>query len=187
MGRFVAERVKFQLGFSKTMELACDLDAKGFTRGQVSEQFELSRTILSKGMRLYLTALGKTPDSGHIEIKNKAIDLVKQLDEDSISVNNADLELLAFTQQVTGRSPTYRKAATISNPDQQLSAYQRVIAQLEGMCYGLDKLPEMVHASITSEQRNEFARRLADCRRILERRINTLRKDENAEARNQEA
>lgn len=186
MGRFVAERAKLQFGFSGTMKLVHELDQKGFTRLQVCEQLGLSLTMVAKGLRIYLGSLGKTPDSGHLEVKNKAIELVKRLDADEISVNGADIEFVSYIKQVTGRGVTTRTAATVTNPDQQLSAYERVIGQLEGMCYGLDKLPEIIHSSISVGQRSELVQRLANCRRILERRINIIRKDENAEARNQE-
>lgn len=184
--RHVAPRTKFPFGFSGTMERVHYYDSQGFTRAQIGELLGITKSVMSKGVRIYLTSIGKTPDSGYIDIKNKALELTKRLDADDISLHNADVELVAYIRQVTGRGTTYRKSASAVNPEQQLSSYNRIIGQLEGMCYGLDKMPEVVHSSITKSQRNELERRLADCRRIIERRINIIRKDENAEAGNQE-
>lgn len=176
-------RIKFLWGFSATIDKVLELEAQGLNRRQIEPIVGINKAQMSRATRLVLTAQGKTPDSGHLEIKNKAIELVKMLEAEEISLHTADVILVKFIHQVTGtHKTTYRKASGSVNADQQYASYKRVVAQLEGMCYGLDKMPEVVHSSITVEQRREISSRLADCRRIIERRINIIRKDENAEA-----
>lgn len=176
-------RIKFPLGFSATTEKVLELEKTGLTRKEIEPLVGINKPQISRATRLLLTAQGKTPDSAHLEVKNKAIELVKLLDAEEMSLHTADVTLVSFIHQVTGRNRTTNRLSTgVARPEDQLAAYKRVVAQLEGMCYGLDKLPEVIHSSITVEQRKEIASRLADCRRLIERRINIIRKDGNAEA-----
>lgn len=180
-GQLPQKRTKYLYGFSKTMEKVLEYEAQGLKRNEITPLVGgLKKAQMSKGLRILLTARGKTPDSGHLEVKNFACDLVKQLDADEISLHNADEALLNCIRQVTGTTKTtYRRANTIRNPDLQLEGYRRAVAALEGICYGLDKMPDVVHSSISNEDRTEIETRLASCRRIIERRINIFRKDNN--------
>lgn len=179
----VPARTKFPFGFSATVDKVLEYDAAGRRRIEVEPLVGVKGKQLSIAVRMYLTAQGKTPDSGHMEIKNKAIELVKMLDAEEISLHHANEILVETILRVTGKSKTtYRRGKTTANPDQQLEGYKRAVANLEGIVYALDKMPDTVHGSIPKEQRQELVNRLADCRRIIERRINIFRKDENAEA-----
>lgn len=183
----IRPRTKFKFGFSPTVERILELDAAGYRRRDMESDFDLRISQMSKSVRLYLTAQGKTPDSGHVEVKNKAIELVKKLDAEEISLHAADEALINVIRKVNGNGKTtYRKAITVTQPDQQLASYKRAVASLESICFAIDKMPEVIHSAIDKQQREALEARLAACRRLIERRINIFRKDENAEAHYQE-
>lgn len=179
-------QISFNKQFVVTMEKILQLQTLGYKRGEVAQVVGLTKNRISRSMRIYLTSLGKTPDSGPIEVKNKAIELVKLLDNDEISLHKAEDELVAAIRATSGNAPISRALVTGHNPELQLQAYQRAVGSLEGICFGLDKLPDAIHSSITPEQRRDIETRLAKCRRIIERRINIFRRDSNAEAHDQE-
>lgn len=181
----MAARETFNGQFVVVMERILQLYNEGYKREQIIPIVGLSKSRISRAIRIYLTSLGKTPDASRIEVKNKAIELVKLLEADEISLTKAEDELVA-TIKANGSSPINRSFITGYNPELQLQGYLRAVANLEGICYGLDKMPEVVHSSITFKQRKEIETRLAECRRIIERRINIFRRDNNAEASNQE-
>lgn len=175
-------QLKFERGFVATMQHVRELEGKGFKRAQIAPSVGLSTNAISRSMRIYLTSLGETADAGRIEIKNKAIELVKGLDADEISLSYAEDELVR-TIRANGGKPINRTTASTNDPEKQLQAYQSAVGALEGMCFALDRLPDVVHSSITAEQRKDIETRLAECRRIMERRINIIRKDQNVEHR----
>lgn len=178
----VAQKM-FNYKFAATMENVLWLQQNGYNRDQIIPIVGMDKGRISRAMRIYLASLGKTADSTRIEVKNKAIELVKLLEADEISLNRADVELVEAIKKYNGRTIS-RAARSPVNPEKQLEGYSRAIGNLEGICYALETLPEMVHSSITAEQRLEIEQRLAACRRIIERRINIIRKDNNAEAYN---
>lgn len=176
----VPARIRLKYGFSPTVEKILQYEAIGYKREEIEPLVGMRTKQMSIAMRLYLTAHGKTPDSGHLEIKNKAIELVKKLDADEMSMHNANEILVNHIRQITGKGKTtYRLAAGAANAEQQLETYNRAIAGLEGYCYALEKMPAIVHSSITAKQRTDIEQRLAACRRIIEQRINIIRKDVN--------
>lgn len=175
-------QMSFNRQFVATMEHIRRLQEEhGYSRDHLSAMFGISKNAISRGMRIYLTALGKTPDSSRIEVKDKATELVKLLDNDEISLNKAEDELVKCIKQF-GVKPINRSAVTGHNPELQLQAYQRAVASLEGICFGLEKLPDVIHSSIIPQQRRDIETRLAECRRIIERRINIIRRDSNGKA-----
>lgn len=177
------QRTNYIYGFSGTMKKILEYEAQGLTRPDMTPLLGgLKKAQMSKGLRIYLTSLGVTPESGNIVVKNCAIDLVKKLDANEISLHKAEDIIVECVRRVTGLDRTISRASnTIQNPVQQLEAYFRAIATLEGICYGLEQLPDVFHSSITKEQREEIEMRLAKCRRVIERRINIIRKDNNGE------
>lgn len=154
------------------------LEEHGYTRDQISEATGISKTRFISGLRIYRASLGETPDSAKIEIRNKAIELVKLLETNEISLTGAEN---AFVQELReqGVRPIHTRAASAMNPQVQLATYRRAVGALEGICQALDRMPDIVHSGISSEERQEIETRLASCRRIIERRINILRKDTN--------
>lgn len=177
--------IKFDRGFVATMKHVRELEEKGFRRKQIAPSLGLSTNAISRGMRVYLTSLGETADAGRIEVKNKAIELVKGLDTGECSLTYAEDELVR-TIRINGGKPINRATASTNDPEKQLIGYQSAVGALEGMCFALDRLPDVVHSSITAEQRKDIETRLAECRRIIERRINIIRKDPNVDYRPQE-
>lgn len=150
----------------------------GYTRDQIAETTGISKTRFIAGLRIYRASLGETPDSAKIEVRNKAIELVKLLEANEISLTLAEN---AFVEELRaqGIKPIQTRASTPMNPQFQLATYRRAVGALEGVCQGLDKMPDIVHSGISSEERQEIETRLAACRRSIERRINILRKDLN--------
>lgn len=175
-------QLKFEGGFIATMQHVRELEKKGFKRAQIAPSVGLSPNAISRGMRIYLTSLGETADAGRIDIKNKAIELVKGLDADEISLSYAE-DALVRAIRAHGGIPINRKTSSTHDPEQQLQGYQRAVAALEGMCFALDRMPDVIHSNIKAEQRKNIETRLAECRRIIERRINIIRKDQNVEHR----
>lgn len=174
--------IKFEQGFVATMKHVQELERRGFRRKQIAPSLGLSPNAISRGMRVYLTSLGVTADAKRIEVKNKAIELVKGLDTEEISLTYAEDELVR-TIKAHGGTPINRKTASTEDPVKQRSAYESAIGALEGICFAIDRLPNVVHSDITQEERKEYETRLAECRRILEQRINIIRKDPNVELR----
>lgn len=181
MGERVS-KITFPNGFAATMDNVLDLEKRGFTRKQIAPTLGLTVDHISRAMRIYLTSLGRTADAAKIEVRNKAIELVKKLEAEEIRLSSANREFVDAIR-ASGAMPISRTAASINDPTKQLLGYHSAIAALEGMCFGLDKMPEVVHSSITLEQRKEIETRLAECRRIIERRINIIRRDTNVEHR----
>lgn len=176
---------RFNNQFVAKMQQIVEFQAKGLRRDEISKIMGISTSRVSRGSRIYLTSLGKTADARNLDVRQKAVELVKLLDEDEISLSKAEDELVAVIKQYNGRAVA-RRTVTVLDPEQQLAGYKRAVSNLEGICYALDRMPDVVHTGIEKAQREEIQTRLAGCRRIIERRINILRKDENAEAHNQE-
>lgn len=172
--------IRFNGKFVATMEHILGLEQRGFSRDQIAPTVGMGKHRISRCMRIYLTSLGLTADAGRIEVRNKAIELVKLLETDEISLHTAEQELVKQIQE-SGGKPINRRQGGANDPDRQLESYQRALGSLEGICFALDRLPPVVHSSITKEQRKEIETRLAACRRIVERRINIIRKDNNVE------
>lgn len=174
-------RIGFNGQFVATMENILHLERNGYKREQIQGIVGLTRARISRAMRIYLTSLGETSDARSLEVTNKAIDLVKLLEADEISLHRAEEELVAVIKATNGKT-IGRTLRSPHNPELQLEAYTRAIASLEGVCYGLEKMPEVVHSSISAQQRSEIEKRLAACRATIERRIKILRKDNNNNA-----
>lgn len=172
--------IKFPGGFVATMKHVRQLEERGFKRKQIAPSVGLSENAISRSLRIYLTALGETADARRIEVKSKAVELVKLLDAEEIFLSSAEDELVR-TIKAHGGTPINRKTASTNDPIKQRSAYESAIGALEGICFALDRLPDVVHSDISAEERKNYEVRLAESRRIIERRINIIRKDQNVE------
>lgn len=174
----MAARKTFQNGFVAAMQNVLWLEENGYTREQIAETIQLSKTRIIAALRIYRASLGLTPDSAKIEIRNRATELVKLLEADEISLTAAENAFIAELRN-QGIKPIQTNAASAQNPQVQLTTYRRAVAALEGICQGLDKMPDMVHSGINQVERQEIETRLASCRRTIEQRINIFRRDTN--------
>lgn len=179
-----------QLNYRKVGEIWQEgqlLEAQGLSAAEISPLVGMGVGNWSRLKRLVLTSFGEMPYGTNPETRELAKQLVKGIDSGELSffvAFHAFAKHLAETKQVPQKvnSPKIRGANKKAPDAAQLTElYRRAVLAVEGTAYALTKLPDWPDGYPSSEI-EEYTERLAKARKVIEQKINVLRRAISAQA-----
>lgn len=165
-------RTKLSKSFSDVARWLLELEEKGYGREEIGKIVGLHPSMLSRVKRIYLTSVGKRDND--LSVINFAKELVHALDEDKISISIAEERLIGFVR--VNKSDGVTTPPVNRQPTISADSYRRAIANIEGVCLGLESFSDNIYPEINYAERQELINRMAKCRTVLDRKIRAFRR-----------
>lgn len=161
-------------------------EAQGMNTDEISQLVGIGVGNWSRFKRLVNTSQGELPFGSNLENRFLAKDLLKRIDTGELSYTRAfrifQEHLKDTNQPVYTKTPGTRKQPS---EEKLLELYHRAVLTMEGSMYALSKLPEWPE-NWSNASMDEYIERLAKARKVLEQKINSLRRaTNNAQAQSQ--
>jgi hypothetical protein len=162
-------------------------EAQGMKHDDISQLVGLGVGNWSRFKRIVSASLGEVPYGIDPENRRLAKELLVQIDTGNLSYAGAyrafQRHLIKTEQPVFTKTPGSKKP---KSEEKVLELYNRAVLTMEGSAYAISKLPDWSDAWAV-DKIEEYIDRLSKARKVLEQKINSLRRaTNNAQAQSQD-